>query len=291
MAKEIAVGKRAKISQAQQNMVLAVLGASMVLGVAVSLVMYFFKLISFNTNIITAEDQAIVAYSDVIKSIGICKKPKGEVYSSEELDSCSPDSIEVSEVPGPLRSNILENIAASKALESVPKEDGAGCINPETGKNFTYKELNKLYDEAKTSDELTAASGLIKKCSALRVIPDALPAFKNEEALLASLNKLFVISKIDPESLSPSGATSAAEIGTGLNAVLVNLSLDNATTGDVTTLLDNIERSIREFNIQNMSIEWGGPDTLDFNAQATAFYMNESSIEEATKTITEGQES
>lgn len=285
MAKEIAIGKRAKISKAQQNMILSVLGASIVLGITVSLVMHFIKLIGFNTNIIIAEDQAIVAYSDVIESIGVCKKPKGEVYSGDELGSCSPDSIEVSEIPGTLRANILENIAASKALESVPKENVSGCINPETEKNFTYKELNKLYDEAKNSDELNAASKLIQRCSALRVIPDALPAFKNEEALLASLNKLFIISGIDPESLSPSGTVSAAEIGTGLNAVLVNLALDDTTAGDVTKLLNNIERSIREFNLQTMNIEWGGSGTLNFNAQATAFYMDESSVEESTKTI------
>lgn len=286
MAKEIAIGKRAKISKAQQNMILSVLGASIVLGIAVSLVMHFIKLIGFNTNIIIAEDQAIVSYSDVIESIGVCKKPKGEVYSGDELKSCSPDSIEVSEIQGTLRANILENIAASKALESVPKENVSGCINPETKKNFTYKELNKLYDEAKNSDELNVASKLIQRCSALRVIPDALPAFKNEEALLASLNKLFIISGIDPESLSPSGTVSAAEIGTGLNAVLVNLALDDTTAGDVTRLLNNIERSIREFNLQTMNIEWGGGSgTLNFNAQATAFYMNESSVEESTKTI------
>ena len=284
MVKEIAIGKRAKISKAQQNMILSVLGASIVLGIAVSLVMHFIKLIGFNTNIIIAEDQAIVAYSDVIESIGVCKKPKGEVYSGDELKSCSPDSIEVSEIPGTLRANILENIAANKALESVPKENVSGCINPETEKNFTYKELNKLYDQAKNSDELNATSKLIQRCSALRVIPDALPAFKNEEALLASLNKLFIISGIDPESLSPSGTVSAAEIGTGLNAVLVNLALDDTTAGDVTKLLNNIERSIREFNLQTMNIEWGGSGTLNFNAQATAFYMDESSVEESTKT-------
>lgn len=286
MAKEVAIGKRAKISKAQQNMILAVFGASVVLGISLALVMHFIKLIGFNADIISAEDKAIVAYSGVIESIGICKKPKGEVYSGDELKACDPDGIEVSEIPGTLRANILENIASNKALESVPKEDNAGCKNPETNKNFTYEELNKLYDDAETSDELAAASGLIKKCSALRVIPDALPAFKNEEALLASLNKLFLISGREPESLSPSGSSnSESEGGIGLNSIDVSLALDDVTTADATTLLNNIERSIREFNIQSMNINWQSSNTLSFQAQATAFYMDESSIVENTKTI------
>ena len=37
MAKEVAIGKRAKISQAQQNMILSVAGAAIILGVAISL--------------------------------------------------------------------------------------------------------------------------------------------------------------------------------------------------------------------------------------------------------------
>ena len=286
MVKEVAIEKRAKISKAQQNIILAVLAASVVLGVSVSLAMYFIRLIGFNAKVISAEDKAIVAYSGVIESIGICKKPKGEVYSGDELKACDPDGIEVSEIPGTLRANILENIASNKALESVPKEDSAGCKNPETNKNFTYKELNKLYDDAETSDELAAASGLIKKCSALRVIPDALPAFKNEEALLASLNKLFLISGREPELLSPSSNSSASEDEVDLNTIDVSLTLDEITTADATTLLNNIERSIREFNIQSMNIDWQSNNTLSLQAQATAFYMNESSIAEVTKTIT-----
>lgn len=285
MAKEIAIGKRAKISQAQQYMILSVLGASIVLGIAIAMVIHFIKLISFNAKIIIAEDQSIVSYSNVIKSIGICKKPNGAVYSDSELRACNPDSIEISEIPGTLRANILENIAANEALASVPKEDDTSCINPETEKYYTYKELNKLYDNAEGAEQLNAASQLIKKCSALRVIPDALPSFKNEEALLASLNKLFLISGREPESLSPSGTISASDIGKGLNAIQVSLSLDEATTEDTTRLLNNIERSIREFNIESAIISWSGPNTLSIRAQATSFYMDEPTIFETEKKI------
>ena len=284
MAKEIAIGKRAKISEAQQYMLLSVLGAAIFLGAAIALVVHFVRQISFNTKVIMAEDEAIAAYSKVIESTGICKKPSGSVYSDEELKKCDPDSIEVSEIPDTLRANILTTLASNEALNSVPKEDDSSCINPSTGKNYTYRELNQIYNDAVGSAALTAASQLIKSCSALRVIPEALPAYKNEEALLASLNKLFIISNWEPESLSPSGSTSTSGLGVGLNTISVSLSIeaDSATTLGV---LDNIERSIREFDITRATIEWGSNDTLVLQAQATAYYMDKSTISEETMTI------
>lgn len=294
MAKEVAIGKRAKISEAQQYMLLAVLGAAVFLGVAIALVTRFVDQISFNTEVIKTAEKSIADYSNVIKSTGVCKSPSGSTYSDSELEKCDPESIEITEIPGTLRANILENLAANEALNSVPRRRDSGCINPETNKNFTYKELSKKYSDARGAAELQEASNLIKSCSALRVIPDALPAFMNEEALLASLNQLFILSGWEPESISPSGdsgSTSGEEggdtTGTNLNQILVGLSIE-ANSGTTTNVLNSIERSIREFNIQNASIEWGGEDSLIFAAQAAAYYMEESAIQEASQTITAG---
>ena len=66
MAKEIAIGKRAKISEAQQYMILSVLGASLVLGAAISLTVNFVHHIIFNAKVIAAEEASIVSYTDVI---------------------------------------------------------------------------------------------------------------------------------------------------------------------------------------------------------------------------------
>ena len=287
MAKEIAFAKRAKISQAQQYVLMAVLGASIFLGITISLVMYFVRQISFNADVITEEDKSIAAYSDTIKNIGICEKPKGDVYTDEELKKCSPDSIKISSIPGTLRANILEGMASNEALNSVPKEDSSECINFTTGKNYTYKEMTDLYNSAKTSEQLVAVSGLIQNCSALRVIPDALPAFKNEEALLSSLNKIFQISNWDPESLSPTGGSGASSIGQNLNTFSVNLSIE-ADTATTMNLLYNIERSIREFNIERATIGIGNDDTLVLQAQATTYYTSPSTLTESSKVIKSG---
>ena len=60
MAKEVAISKKLKISQAQQYMLLAVFGASIFLGVAISLVSTFIHQISFNTKVIMAEEESIL---------------------------------------------------------------------------------------------------------------------------------------------------------------------------------------------------------------------------------------
>lgn len=284
MAKEVAISKRLKISEAQQYMLLAVLGASVFLGASISLVSHFVQQISFNTKVIMADDQSIVAYSNIIKSTGVCQSPKGSVYSDDELSKCDPDSIEVSQIPDTLRANVLENLAANEALNSVQKEDDSSCLNQSTGKSYTYKELNKLYSDARGASELQAAAGLIKSCSALRIIPDALPSFGNEESLLASLNKIFALSGWEPDSLSPSEEMETSDLAENLNKISVNLSIES-NSGTTLKVLHNIERSIRDFNVERATVEWQEGDTLSLQAQAAAYYMTESSITESTQTI------
>lgn len=280
--KEIAIGKRAKISEAQQYTLLAVLIASLFLGVAISLVSYFIKQISFNTEIIMEQEQQIVKYSEVIKNIGICEKPKGSAYTGDELTKCNPDSIDIANIPDTLRSKILNDLASNQALDSVPKESNSSCVNPDTNKNYTYKDLIKEYNEATDTEKRFAASQRIRSCSALRIIPDALPAYQNEEALLASLNKLFITSNWEPESISPSGEMPSVSDVVGVNAMSVKLRIQGGT--DITTkILSNIENSIREFNMETAVIEWSSDNTLEINAQATAYFMDESTITEGSK--------
>lgn len=284
MAKEIAIGKRAKISEAQQYMLLSVLGASIFLGAAISLTTRFIKQIAFNAEVIAAEDQSISDYSKVIRSTGICTKPKGDVYSDDELSKCNPDAIETSQIPNTLRSNVLEKLAANEALSSVPDPNNDKCRNPDTEKPYTYKQLNDAYEKATSAEDRRIAFQNIKTCSALRIIPDALPSFKNEEALLASLNQLFNMSGWVPQSLSPSGSSQASKLAPNLNSFDISVSVE-AGTGVTTNVLDNIERSIREFDITRATIEWSN-DSLAVRARASAYYMNPSTITESSKTIT-----
>lgn len=285
MAKEIAVGKRAKISEAQQYMLLSVLISSIFLGAAISLTINLVKRISFNSEVIATAEKSIASYSNIIKSVGVCKKPDGDVYSDDELAKCDPDGIELSEISGTLRANILEGMASNKALNSVPKEDtNSSCINPSDGKNYTYDELNKIYQQATGASELRAASQLIKSCSALRVIPDALPAFENEEALMASIDMLYRVSGWEPESLHTSQTSEDSVIAEDLNAISVNIAIE-ADSGITNTILSNLERSIRQLDFERATISWNGANELNLSAHATAYFMDKASLNEVTTTL------
>ena len=292
-AKDMAIGKRAKISKAQQYMIMAVFGASVMLGIALALIAHFVQQIGFNKDIIVAQDKSLVNYTKAIKSTGVCTKPSGDIYTDEELDKCNPNSITTSQVPNTLRSNILENMAENSSLNSVPKEANSICINPDNKerKNYTYEELEKIYNDAVESNnekEISDATLLMQSCSALRIIPDALPAFRNEEALLASLNKLFLDSNWQPESLSPGGNSTAKKYKNGLQALSVSVSVE-ADTGTTMNVLHNIERSIREFDIERATIEWSGDNTLTLVANSTtAYYMDKSTIQETEQSIKPG---
>lgn len=287
MVEKPKTGKRLKISKAQEYMILAVLGAAIFLGSAIAVVINSINKISFSASVIVAEDQSIVSFSDTIKNIGICPKPSGQVYNDDELKKCTPNNVTVSSVPNTLRSNILENIASNKALASVPNTSNESCVNPTTNKNYTYKELEENYNQAESEDAKVAAVGLIKSCSALRVIPDALPAFKNEEALLASIDKVFRDSGTEPESLSPNDETDIAPFGINLYTMDISLSIE-AGTNIIHQLLNNLEYSIRDFNIRTATITWSSDNTIELKGAATAYYMTPSALTVTDKSIKQG---
>lgn len=285
-----ALAKTDRISEARQYSLMAAFGASIFLGVAIAMVIRFVNQITFNAAVVAEEDEAIVTLSDTIKNIGICTSPKGKTYTDEELRRCSPNNIDAASVPGTLRANILQNMAANTALNSVPKEDLSYCVNESTGKNFTYYELNEFYTNAVDegdSQKIAAATELIQICSALRIVPDALPSYRNEEALLSSLNRIFIISNWEPEGLSPAGTYDEADFGKNLYEIPFRLAID-ADTATTMRVLGNIERSIREFDIRRASIEWNSTSGLTFNSELTAYYTLPSVLTEKTNTLKAG---
>ncbi len=282
-----ALSKTSKISEAQQYALVAVFGASVFLGIAIALITHFTNQIAFNAEVIAEEERTIVSLSNIIKDTGICNAPKGTIYSDDELKKCSPNDISASSVPNTLRANVLQNMAANAALNSVPKQDLSYCVNSNTNKNYTYSELNDFYNKAiegGNSSEIAAATELIRICSALRVIPDALPSYRNEEAMLSSLNRIFIMSNWEPEGLSPAGTYEGADFGTNLYTIPFQLSVD-ASTATTMNILNNIERSIREFSISHATIEWSGEERLTFNSELTAFYTLPTEVTEETKTV------
>ncbi len=288
MAQELAIGKRLKISKAQQNMLVAILGASVVLGVGVVFSIWLIKYISFNAKVITAKDQAIAEYSEVIKITGACPAPTAAngIYSGTELDSCDPnDTTSISQ--DTLRYKLLVEMARNKDLDSVVRESASGCYD-EDGKKMSYDYIYEQYEKSQNEEESSYWLNTLSICSALRVIPDALPSDSNVVALLASLNQIFILSGWDPESLSPgkNNDISEALLIDGLSNIPVSLSLK--TTSRMTlNVLDKIEHSIREFAISKATVKWDSDATLELDADATAYYIEPESlyIEETKKEV------
>lgn len=283
MAEGSALGKRLKISQSQQYIILAVLVASLALGVSLVLGNYFIKTMIFNGRVIGEKDKVIADYEKTIKNVGICvDKNNDGKFSEEELKNCDPENVRISEIPGSLRANVMSAMSKNQNLEATGRESLAECKDS-SGKKINF---SKEYEKAKSDEQRMYYLHMTKMCSALRAIPDALPAQQNDEALMASLNQIFLISDWTPEQISPSGMSSDSSIK-GVGTIPVSLSVE-ASSKKTLTVLNNIERSIRTFAINSAHIEWtagNDGDNLNLSAQAVAFYAKPKRLQEETKKI------
>ncbi len=269
--------KRAKISRAQQFTMLEVLGASLVLGACVVISMFLIKYINFNTKVITAKDQAIADYDATIRNVGICVDTNhNDKLDKEELERCNPTTTSLDSVSGSLRYKVLTEMAQNTDLESVARQRNESCY--EDGERIDF---NKLYEESSDDKQKQQYLQMSKICSALRVIPDALPAQQNTEALMASLNQIFILTGWEPDRLAPRDDGGPTEVE-GLGAIPVSLSVEGSDKVVLDTL-DNIEHSIREFDITTATIEWTSQG-LNLDATADAFYLLE--MPEVEKDIT-----
>ena len=283
MAAKPADTKREKISKAQQLTMLEVLGASLVLGTCLVLMNFIGKYIEFNTRIIAAKNESIAMYDETLRNIGICPDTdKDGRLSAREIEECDPNSVKLSQVPNSLRYNVLEVMAQNADLESVARKRNENCYDAE-GKRINF---NEMYNSATTESERQQILQATKICSSLRVISDALPAQKNTEALMASLNQLFIISNWEPENIAPRDETVVLEDLLGVEAIPVTLQV-NGNGATVLTVLNNIDRSIRNFDITSATVEWMNTG-LNLTARANAYYMDGVWNLETEKTLRAG---
>lgn len=285
-----AVGKRFKISKLQQQMMMAVLGASLVLGVSIVVSVHLLKHMSFNAKVISKRDESIANYNLAIKNVGICKpSSKDGRFSDKDLEKCNPQSIDVSTIPGTLRYNVMVNMANNTDLESVGRSSQKQCYDD----NHKRVDFTAAYSKSTSDDERSYNLKMMKMCSALRVIPDALPAQKNDEALLASLNQIFLLSGFEPEQLSPGTNYKQSKIK-GVSTIPIALTVKR-NEAETMSIISNIERSIRAFSINSAQIKWGsnasdGSSKLELLAQGVAYYSAETSVQEKTEVVTAKEE-
>ncbi len=280
MAKEgPATGKRERISKAQQYTILEVLGASLVLGACVVLSIFLIKYIDFNTLIITEKNEAISEYDQTLRNVGICvDSDNNGRLNDTELESCDPNATSLADVEGSLRYNVLVSMAENDYLESVARQRTENCYD-DLGNRIDFDEL---YEESTNELDKQRYLQSAKICSALRVVPDALPAQKNTEALMASLNQIFILTGWDPDRLAPLEDVIDSEIE-GVETIPVQLRVEGPSE-TVLTALNNVERSIREFDILTATVEWTSQG-LSLQGDANAFYLETGMELEETETL------
>lgn len=279
VANKPAQGKREKISKAQQYTMLEVLGASLVLGTCIVFAIFLIKYIKFNTTIITEKNDAIAAYDQTIRNVGICvDTDRNGRLSDKELESCKPNEVSLEKVVGSLRYNVLSMMAQNGDLESVARQRNENCYDA-NGERIDFQKLYELSTDEHEKQQYLQSS---KICSALRVIPDALPAQKNTEALMASLDQIFLLAGIEPERLTPRDDVVRNDIE-GVDVIPVTLRVEGADSA-VMTVLNKIERSIREFDMTSATVEWTNQG-ISLQAAANAYFLSDTPEIETMKTL------
>ena len=279
--KTLAVSKSLKISKAQQYTLLEVLFASLILGVAIVLSIWLIKYIIFNGKLSTAYSETIEAYETSIINIGVCDPGSDNKLSDAEIAACNPNDINIDNIPNSLRYNILVNVANDKNLESVARESQSVCY--ENNKKIDF---SKEYKNASNEKEKEQALAMMGMCSALRVVPDALPGQENPEATLASLNQLFLLSNMEPESLSVGELDSDQEASSTSSMGIIPVTFEAEYPSiSIQSFLENMELSIRTFNITNATFEWNS-GRLNMRADANAYYSGDlTSARQLTRTV------
>ena len=277
-----AVEKRVKISKSQQVMLGSVACASLILGVCLVFSVYFLKYIKFNSTVISEKEKAVKGYSNAIEKIGICRAPSGDIYTVSELESCQPDDEDLSLLGSDtLRYKVIVELSQNKNLESVARRGLSICFDSSTNQKVSVEDLIEKYRMQTTDKEQAAYLERIAMCSALRVIPDALPSTANPLAVGASLNKIFTLSQYVPEGITPKDIEESSMEGIG--SVGINLQIESSA--DTTMqILRNVEKSIREYNIKSAKIERSG-GSLTLEANAEAYYTEVSSLNEVIEEV------
>ncbi len=186
----------------------------------------------------------------------------------------------------------VEGMSSNEYLESVARKRTSACTS-EKLESFEYS-LSQLQ--------------IARTCTALRVIPDSMPASYNEEATKASMQQLLMwaieeakekleIKTINTERsatipsrlqvASSSDSFEQAQQKLSVEPIGVSISL-NGTPDDIMTALSSIESSVRPFDIASFSISLEpseSDNTIDLSATYVSYYSNNKSITINKKTL------
>jgi hypothetical protein len=162
-------------------------------------------------------------------------------------------------------------LSVNEALETVAKERDPSCMT-------LGGELKDFADDI----------AMARKCSALRVIPDAIPWTANASALGASLGELLRYPGVVKEADNIGNAASnVAASGTG--AIEAAFSI-RGSSENVLGLLRQTESSIRPFAVNTANFEWRANGEIALSVTSSSFFVQESNAEKKTKVVKVAEE-
>ena len=142
-------------------------------------------------------------------------------------------------------SNKISGLSTNEYLESVARMRDKACTN---------EEQEKGVDDKYTLEQLEN----VRRCSALRVITDALPYTKNQDSALTSFYILNVLSQggASIDSIKATDFEPTSFEGISLSAMKISADLKD-TPNNILSSISSIEKSIRNFNIDKATLSFG----------------------------------
>ena len=276
--------KRVKIDKAQRNMFIAVCLASIIVGVTIVASIWFVRKIRFNNKFAKQQEYVIDDLKKSQANLDALAVSVEELTSNEALEVVAQSKESKSQ-----NQKLRELCASLLDEEKADAKDSSSSNSSSKSNNSNSSSSEEDEEDANNSYELA------KTCSALRVIPDALPSGKNEVATLGSLD--FLISDlVNVEALSGDNGSryssyskkSTRSVTKSVNSINANVSMSDSAAR-INAALNGIENSIRNYDIRSAKLSWTDDtrsgDSIDFSATFSAYYSNEVNAEVKTRVI------
>lgn len=157
----------------------------------------------------------------------------------------------------------IAGLSTNEYLESVARMRSNDCKNYQTGVGETVK---------------LADLEMVRECSALRVITDALPYTQNMDSALTSFYILIILAKNGASIDHIAGSEfESATLNDDYDISTLNINVEfNDKPASILSSLQSIERSIRNFDIRRATISFSKEEndkdpTISLNAGFSAY--------------------
>lgn len=255
-SKGVAFAKRAKISKAQQMMLMAIGGTALVFGITVVGVIYLVKVIRFNIVIIDAKDESIAGFVRVQNNLKNISSKIGALASSEKLESVA---------------NKRED-EECKEFRNQGFEYGLSTINTAR----TCSALRVIPDTLPSSVNQEATT------SSLNWLINI------SEAHLEGISYRKTSSLRFKQATDSKGNVDVANT---ITATPIELSFEvQDSSTKIMNMLDVVEKSIRNYDVYSITMEWS-EGHIKINGSYTTYYSAPKTIEIKTKQVCASKES